>query len=57
MKFASRKFIVALALIACATYMGGVGVMSGSNLMVVYSIVGGGYGLANVQDKKQGGAG
>jgi len=57
MKFASRKFIVALVLVGCATWLGGVGVMDGNNLMVVFGIVGGGYGLANVADKKNGGQG
>jgi len=57
MKFASRKFFVAIMLTACATYLAGIGVMDGSNIMVVFSIVGGGYGLSNVIDKKNGGAG
>ena len=52
MKYASRKFIVALTLTACATWLGGIGVMDGNNLMVVFGIIGGGYGLANVADKK-----
>ena len=52
MKYASRKFIVALTLIACATWLGGIGMMDGNNLMVVFGIVGGGYGHANVADKK-----
>jgi len=57
MKFASRKFIIALALTGCATWLGGSGVMDGNNIMVVFAIVGGGYGFANVLDKKNGGEG
>lgn len=56
-KFASRKFIVAIMLTGCATYLAGTGVMDGNNVMVVFGIVGGGYGFANVLDKKNGGAG
>lgn len=57
MKFSSRKFIVAMVLTACTTYLAGIGIMDGNNVMVVFGIVGGGYGLANVADKKNGGNG
>lgn len=57
MKFASRKFIVALALIGCTTWLAGIGKCDGNNIMVVFGLVGAGYGFANVADKKNGGMG
>lgn len=52
MKFASRKFIIAASLIAITTVLAFAGVMDGGNVSSVFVVVGGGYGLANVMDKR-----
>ncbi len=57
MKFASRKFIVALLLISATTALGAYGRIDSGGITIVLGIVGGGYGLANVADKKNGGMG
>ena len=52
-KYLSRKFIVALVLIGCTTYLAGINIMDGDNVMVVFGLVGAGYGMANVIGKKK----
>lgn len=54
MRFTSRKFLIAAALLGATTYLAGVGVMDGDNVMVVFGLVGAGYGFANVASKKAG---
>ena len=53
MRFASRKFIIAVLLFMGATALGGLDKMSGEQVMAVYLTVGGGYGLYNILDKKE----
>jgi len=57
MKYGSRKFIVALLLIAATTGLGAYGKIDSGGITIVLGLVGGGYGFANVIDKKNGGEG
>jgi hypothetical protein len=56
-KYGSRKFIIAMSLIACATILGMYDKMESGAIGLVFGLVGGGYGFANVMDKKKGGDG
>jgi len=57
-KYTSKKFIVALSMIGCATFLGlqkdavGVSLLSGENIAIIFGLVGAGYGIANVANKK-----
>lgn len=57
MKFASRKFIVAMALIICTTVLGAYDKIESGGITLVFGFVGAGYGLANVMGKKRSGEG
>ena len=52
MKYTSRKFIVALLLIAATTWLASERIMEGFDITVVFSLVGAGYGFVNYQEKK-----
>jgi hypothetical protein len=52
-KYGSRKFIIACALIAAATWLTAVGKMESGHTMLVLGIAGGGYQLANIKDQSR----
>ena len=49
--FQSRKYIIMLAIIACATILGSSGKLSSMQLMMAYGLAGGAYGFANTKEK------
>ena len=51
-KFKSRKFIIALLLILCTSVLAFYKVMTGTEVTIIFGIVGSGYGFANIADKK-----
>ncbi len=51
-RYRSRKFLIALALIGCTTWLASQGRMEGFDITVVFGLVGGGYGFANHLAKK-----
>ena len=54
MKYASRKFIIALLLIGATTWLASEKLMEGFDITVVFSLVGAGYGFVNYREKKGG---
>ena len=54
MKYGSRKFIVAMALIVVSAALSAYGRLDSNGLTVIYALVGAGYGLTNVASKPKG---
>jgi hypothetical protein len=51
-KYKSRKFIIAILLTLCTTLLALASVLDGTNVTIIFGIVGSGYGLTNIFDKK-----
>ena len=53
-KYGSRKFIVALLIIIATFFLGLTSTLSGTQITVILTTVGGGYGFTNLWAKRMG---